>query len=138
MKRVFSWLLAIVLVLSLASPCLAVESEVDAVSPRYTYISTNKVGLSINETSGVAHCSAYCYTASYYTVEVQCKLQRYTGSSWVTLKTWSSSGTRYTSVSEDWAVVSGYTYRANVVFRVRDSAGNLLESVNSIDSYTYV
>ena len=138
MRRVVSLLLVIGLALAFAHPCLAAESQMTTVSPRFAYISTTKVGISINETSGVAQCSAYCYAIGNYTVEVQCKLQRYTGSSWVTLKTWSSSGTQYSSVSEYWAVVSGYTYRANAVFRVRDSAGNLLESVGNMDNYTYV
>lgn len=137
MKRVLTALLIMAMMLSLSMSCLAAQPDDYAVSPRYTHISTNKVGLTINETTGVASVSSYCYTVGQYTVGVECRLQRYTGSFWSTVKTWSASGTRYASVNENWAVYSGYTYRAYVIFTVRDSAGNLLESATSSDSYVY-
>lgn len=137
MKRFFMVILTVVLMLSFPMQGMAAQVDDSTVSPCYTYISTNKVGISINETTGVAECSAYCYTVGQYTVEVECRLQRYTGYSWSTIKTWSASNTRYASISGKWAVYSGYNYRAYALFCVRDSSGNLLESTTSIDSYAY-
>lgn len=137
MRRVFTVLLVVALMLSFARPCLAAQTDDNIVSPRYTHISTNKVGLSINENTGIATCSAYCYAVGTYTVEVECRLQRYTGSMWTTIQTWSASSTRYASIYKNWAVYSGCTYRAYALFSVRDSAGNLLESATSSKIYDF-
>ena len=137
MKRLVSLILAVILMMSLAAPCLAAEADETVIQPRYTHITTNKVDLVIDETTGIAHCSANCYTAGNYTVEVQYKLQRYAASTWATFKTWTSTGNRYASVSQTWAVYSGCTYRGFATFYVRDSAGNLLEVATSSASYYY-
>ena len=137
MRKVLSIILTLALLMTCITTCFATESKASTISPRYTHIATNSVNLEINETTGVALCSATCYAPGTYTVEVECKLQRYQGGFWSTIKTWTSSGIRYASVYENWAVYSGYTYRVYVVFYVRDSAGNLLESATSSASYNY-
>lgn len=137
MKRVVIVVLTVAMLLALPTRGMAAQIDDSLVAPCYTYISNNQVSISINETTGIAKCSAYCYTYGQYTVEVECRLQRYTGYSWSTIKTWSASNTRYASISGEWAVYSGYQYRAYALFCIRDSAGNLLESATSFDYYEY-
>lgn len=137
MKRIFVLGLVMMLLVSLATPCFAVEVLEVAPSPRYTHIGKNSVYLTINESTGIAQCSSYCYTDYAYEVEVVCRLQKYAGGFYSTVKTWSSTGTRYASVYGEWAVYSGYTYMLYATFYVRDSNGNLLEVASSSDSYTY-
>lgn len=137
MRKILAAILAIMLLAMSALPCFAAAAEEPAVSPRYTYIAKNYVDLMINETTGIAECVASCYTAESYTVEVQCKLQRYENHFWVTEKSWTSFGHQYASICRDWAVYSGYTYRVYATFNIRDSADNILESETSSVSYYY-
>ena len=137
MKRICVLGLALLLIVSLVTPCFAAGTSESAPSPRYAYIGVNTVHLEINESTGIAQCDADCFTDELYTVEVVCKLQKYAGGFYSTVKTWSSSGIQYTSVYGEWAVYSGYTYRLYATFYVRDSNGNLLEVASSSDSYYY-
>ena len=137
MKRVLSLLLVIFMLPSMAVPGYAAEVDTPVVTPRYTHIHTNRVVIVINETTGIAQCSSYCYTVGNYNVEVVCRLQRYSGGMWSTIKSWSATGTQYARAYGEWAVASGYTYRAYTTYYVRDSAGNLLENASSSDSYSY-
>ena len=137
MKRICSLLLVVALFVSLSISGNAVEVDNSGISPRFTHISTISFDLTIDESTGNASCSAYCYTVEYYTVEVECKLQIYTNYTWYDLRTWTASGTRYASISKTWVVSSGYPYRAHVTFRVYDTQGNLLEEVIRNDGYIY-
>ena len=137
MRRILTVILAIVLLATSALPCFAAEASTSVVGPRYTHINTNSVDLDINKTTGVANCFASCYAMGDYTVKVECKLQRYQGGFYSTIKTWTNSGSEYASVNQYWAVYSGYTYRVYAIFYVYDTAGNLLESATSSASYNY-
>lgn len=101
------------------------------------YIKSCKASLSINEDTGVATCNSYCYAASGYTVKIQCKLQQYTGSTWSTLKTWSVSGPYYANVNENWTVTGGFTYRVYCLFSIYNSAGALVETGTTTNSYVF-
>jgi hypothetical protein len=116
---------------------MAAQVENNIISPRYTYISTNSVSLTIDERTGIATCTAYCDTHGEYTVEIECRLQRDAGTMWTTIQTWSVSGTEEASLDKRYAVFSGYTYSVYAVFSVRDSAGNLLERDISRVNYMF-
>lgn len=137
MRRILTAMLAIILLMVSVLPCFAAEIDTSVVTPRYTHIHNNKVDLDINTTTGIATCFASCFTMGDYTVKVECKLQRYQGGFYSTIKTWTNSGSQYASVNQQWAVYSGYTYRVYAIFYVYDSAGNLLESATSSASYNY-
>ena len=128
MKRILSVICAIVMLAVMAVPAFAAVPEDTVVSPQYTYIKSNSVNLTINESTGVATCTSSCYATSGYTVSIECKLQRYTGTSWSTVKTWTTSANRYASISQTWTVPSGYTYRVYSTFRIYNSSGTLLET----------
>ena len=137
MKRIITLLLVIAMLSALAVPALAAVPESAAVSPRYAYIQTNNVNLTINQNTGVATCTSSCYATSGYTIKIECKLQRYTGSSWITLKVWTASADRYASLSGTYTVASGYTYRVYTTFRIYNSAGTLLETGTNSKSVTF-
>ena len=137
MKRICVVGLVMLLIVSFVTPCFAAGVSESAPSPRYAYIGVNTVHLRINESTGIAQCSADCYTDEPYNVEVVCKLQKYAGGFYSTVKTWSDSGISYACTYGEWAVYSGYTYRLYATFYVRDSNGNLLEVASSSDSYNY-
>lgn len=86
---------------------------------------------------GVATCRSSCHATSGYTISIECKLQRYTGTSWSTVKTWTTSANRYASISQTWTVPSGYTYRVYSTFRIYNSSGTLLETGTNSKSYAY-
>lgn len=137
MRRILTAILAIILLITSAPFCFAAEVETPVITPRYTHIHNNAVDLDINTTTGIAECFASCYAPGNYTVKVECKLQRYQGGFYSTIKTWTNSGSEYASVYQNWAVYSGYTYRVYAIFYVYNSAGKLLESATSSASYNY-
>jgi hypothetical protein len=136
MKKIYALILVTVLLISTAIPANAALPEQPAV-PYYNHIDSYSVNLTINQNSGVASCTATCYTAGSNTIEIEYNLQRYLGSYWGTVKTWTSSGTSYASINQSWAVYSGYTYRGKATYRVYNSAGTLLETGSATKTYSY-
>lgn len=137
MRRIFTILLASILLMAFVIPCFAIEADTPNVSPRYTHINNNQVSLTINETTGIATCCVSCYAPGNYIVKVECKLQRYQGGFYSTIKTWTDSNAEVAGVHTTWAVNSGYTYRVYADLYVYDAAGNELEHVTSSSSYNY-
>ena len=105
--------------------------------PRYNYIDNNSVGLTIDNASGIASCEARCYTSSGYTVRVDAHLQRYMGTYWVTLQSWTKTATGNAKAQGSWAVYSGYTYRTYAEFSIYNSAGTLLETGTNYKTVSY-
>lgn len=134
MKRVYSLLLAVVMLSIMITPCLAVENKASAITPRYAYIATNFVDFSINQSTNVTTSNVYCCTHDNYEIQITCKLQRYNNSKWNTIKTWTTSGMEDVSLTKSWAVASGYTYRAYATFYIYDSDGILLETASNSNS----
>ena len=142
MKHLHCLFLAVLIIFTLAVPAMAEEMdtampETEEVTPRLSTISMTSVTISINDSTGIASCDVLCYAKSNYTIEIVCKLQRKVGSTWTTLKTWSTTGTTLASLSEIWAVSRGYTYRAYATFYVYDSNGVLLETVSNSNSQAF-
>lgn len=138
MRKALSVILAFIMLVSTAAPTFAaVVPGGTVVSPQYNYIDTLSAGLTIDENTGISNSNAYCYASGNYKVEVECTLQRYVGAIWTPLKTWTDSGTSFASIDQDWAVYKGYNYRIYVTFRVRTTAGALLESSTVTRYYAY-
>lgn len=136
MKKIFAIILATVLFVLMVTPVYAALPD-PPITPQYNYIDTYSVGLSIDKSTGIASCSASCYTTTNNTVKIEYDLERYMGSYWATVKTWTSSGTSYASLNKSWAVYSGYTYRGFATYSIYNSAGNLLETGSASKSYAY-
>lgn len=137
MKKVLSVILALMTLIAATVPAFAAAPDISVVSPQYTYIQTINIGLDIDETTGIATCSASCYATGNYTVEIEYQLQRYKDSKWEPVKTWTASGTLYVRLKQYWAVYSGYTYRAYVTVRIRNASGGLLENAVHTKTYYY-
>ena len=137
MKKILSIVLVIAILLGIASSVSAAAVDNYPVSPAYDYIEMNSVGINIDEDTGIATCTSSCYAQNGYTVEIVCSLQRYASASWLTIKTWTASSTDYASTRGTWAVYKGYTYRVYAAFRIRDAAGNLVETTVSHKTYVY-
>lgn len=134
MKRIYSLVLAFVLLAIVITPCFAVENNTPAVSPRFAFIAANSVSFTVNESTNVTTTDVYCYTYDYYEIQIVCKLQRYNNSKWNTIKTWTASGMEDASLRKTWAVASGYTYRAYATFYIYDNNGNLIETASNSKS----
>lgn len=128
MKRIFCLVLAILLVTVSATPVLAAEGE-SVVMPRYSYIAQMNSTLQIG-TLGISACQANCYVENADRIVLIAKLQRYNGSTWTTVKTWTATGTDYASISKNYAVYSGYTYCLRATCNVYNAAGTLIEIGN--------
>lgn len=137
MKKSILCVMAILLICSFAVSVFATQNDQTPIMPRYTYISTTIVNLSIDKTTNVTTSYAHCHTYDDYEIQVTCQLQRYNNSKWNTIKTWTKSGIGYVDFEKNWAVPSGYTYRAYVTFKVYDSNGNVVESVSRYDSENF-
>lgn len=126
MKRFICLILALLLLVPCAVPAMAVETE-SVVTPRYNYIARIYSGLQIG-TLGLSACQANCYAENGDSVVLTAKLQQYNGSTWTTLKTWSATGEDFATLSKNYAVPKGYTYRLSASCSVYSASGVLLES----------
>ena len=127
MKKSLTIVLLVVLLISLCTPAYAAMPDESILEPQYLYVRSTYLNLSIDPNTGIADCEVKCVPDSGYTVEITCKLQRFTGNSWATQKTWRTTGLNYAEIIENWAVYSGYTYRLDVIFRIRNAEGKQVE-----------
>lgn len=137
MKKSMVILLVIGMLICTGTYTYAAAPDTGSVSPLYDYIDAYSTGLEIDKSTGVATCTGTCTSLNAYTIKVDCHLQKYMGSYWVTLKTWTKSGTDYVRVQGNWAVYSGYTYRVYTTYKILNSAGTVLESTYRTQTVTY-
>lgn len=132
-KFVCMVIIVLMAVFSVNPACAAAEPVQNpgtqgVITPNFTYISRLNAGLSINS-SGKTTCiglvSAY---DSSHTTRLTVALQKYRGSGWITIKSWSTSstGTSVATVYKDYYVVHG-TYRVRATAKVYNAYGTLLE-----------
>ena len=126
MKRTLCLILAVLLVILTVVPVMATEEE-STVMPRYSYIGRIYSDLTIGSL-GFSACQANCYAESGDYVVLTAKLQQYDGSTWITLKTWTATDDNIASISKNYAVPKGYTYRLRASCSVYSASGVLLES----------
>lgn len=126
MKRILCLVLALFLLMQGVVPAMAVGSE-PTVTPRYTYIARIYSCLEIG-TLGITACQANCYAENGDSVVLTAKLQQYNGSTWTTLKTWTATDDNVATLSKNYAVPKGYTYRLRASCSVYNASGVLLES----------
>ena len=137
MKRILCLIVVLCLMILLVPAVFATQQNELSVTPRLVTIAACTADIAINEDTGIASCDAQCLAKDDYTVKVICRLQRWNGATWVTLRTWINTDTYLAYVSENWAVNRGYTYRVYATFCVYDANGTLLETINAIDSQDY-
>lgn len=125
MKRILAIIMALMVALStLSLTVTAVDNN--TVTPRYSYINVINSSLSISKL-GLATCKANSGFFNGASQILTCKLQRYNGSGWTTIKTWSSTSEYSTAITKQYAVPSGYTYRLRATCSIYNASGTLLE-----------
>lgn len=127
--------ICLVMVLILMLPAIGVHAEGagrEPVPTRYNYVSSVYASLSIS--GNIATCGGkgrgmYTDTTTHIYVTLQRKADG--SSAWQGVKSWSASasGIGTALVSENWTVASGYSYRVRVRCQIKDSDGNVLETV---------
>ena len=105
------------------SECLVAMRE--GLSPRYVALSRFSTTLSI-DSNGCATCLGTAITNINYTCDATLELQQKVGSSWETIKDWSSSGDM-NSFSKSWYVASGHDYRLKLSVDVYTAGGKWVE-----------
>lgn len=130
-KKVLSFVLALVVVLSTALPAVAAQRE--EIKPQYIGITNIASKLSISST-GEATCNARVYNDGEYDVTIIISLKR----DGTTIKTWSlSADVGANRIERSCYVTSGHDYQAVVTAQIK-SNGSLLQSYcaySSVVSY---
>ena len=118
-------LLAAVLSLSI---CASATTECN-VEPYYVNFSILNASLSISK-SGCSNVEVKARLRDYtLTVNLESSLQRLENGRWVDVKTWSTEGSSLFTFTEQWYVISGYSYRVEVTAKVYDG-NTLIETAN--------
>lgn len=111
---------------------LAEGSDSERTGLRFSYVQSVHAGLLI--VGSTAYCEGmgrgmYEENTTYLLVALQRRPSD--GGLWYTIAHWNttSAGTSTAVISETYGVTSGYSYRVMVRCRIKDSEGNLLETV---------
>lgn len=129
---------AIILILSMLFGLTVTASAVVAPSIQPLYNHTNSIyaALSIDETLGIATCYGKVSAKSFVPAKVVVQLQQNVSGNWVTLKTWTNTGTYSAAYTGTHAIYRGYTYCVKVTGYVYDANG-VLQEISS-NSHTVV
>ena len=125
MKRILAMILVLAMLVSMLTLTVMAEGET-TIMPRYSYIDVINSRLSISS-SGLASCNANSGFSGGASQKLICELQRYNGSTWTTVKTWTKTSTYSANIAKQYAVYSGYTYRLRTTCRVYNSSGTIVE-----------
>lgn len=127
MKKLVSFLLAVLLISSLTIPSIAAVPE--TVVPLYNYTSSISASLpTINPDTNIAVCTSKVVASQYLPVKVVCELQKYTSEGWTTIKTWEATGNLQATLQKKYAVYTGYWYRVKTTGYVYNNSNVLLET----------
>lgn len=141
MRRTITFILGMVLFLGgmlIPRLCMAEETASDdPILYRYSYIS------SINATLNISGSSAECYgrvtcASSSYDIAITMTLKRQSGSSWVTVVSWSGNGSLIATLNETVVLSVEGSYKVVVVGKIKNSSGTVLETAtkeSSIKTY---
>ena len=97
------------------------------VSPRYIAIMFTDNYLK-KGTNGLLTCAGETMVQIGYVAGVKVELQKQSGSSWTTIKTWEDSASSCVYITNDWYVSSG-TYRLMLTHTSKNSSGQVLETI---------
>ena len=131
MTSTLSFALVLIFVFSLTIPASA--AIIDDVEPMYTHISRVYASLTIDESLGIATCTGSVNAKTITPAKVIVRLQSYQNGAWLTVKSWSSTGTAVASSTNSYAIYKGYSYRVYVTGYVYDSEGVIQESASIYD-----
>lgn len=132
MKKACVVFLVAFVILNCGSPLYAANPTefVGSVSPQFTHISSVVARLSISAWGEASCTGSVALYSGLHTATLVMELQRWSGSSWATMQSWTSSGPGFPGVYISHAhwVVRG-TYRVRCIARAFSGSGVLLEEV---------
>ncbi len=139
MKKVFSMLLAVVLLLVGCINVSATDIKTE-VTPRYIHIVYVSAGIDEGSLGFMTCLSTYNCMTDGYTFTLTCSLQRTNGSGWVDYKTetqtFTSLGTN--AIEKTWYAPAGYTYRTYTTVVVKNSrTGKVVETATADSPFIY-
>ena len=136
LKKYLCLVLAVVLVL-VNAVSFADEGAPESGGFRYSYTRSVTAGLSLS--GSTAHCTGsgsgkFNDTNTYILVSLQRRASD--TDPWLGIKYWSatSTGVVPATVDKTCSVSSGYSYRVYVICKIKDSSGNVLETVTRTSS----
>lgn len=141
MKRKIIFLICLTFIFSVfCAQFGAALPEDNTVQPRFAFIQTATVSLSINS-NGTANYSASMTTVPGTTssTKITMVLQRRkagTSNSWVGVKTTSATGSSYCSLSSFAAGTKGYEYRVKATFTANGSYSESTIKYSSVKTYS--
>jgi len=132
MKRLLSFLLMLVLILSMALPTFAAEGPY--VQPRYKHIATFSAEIEYGNW-GIATCRSVVTIDDGYQVTLTMSLQQSSGNdSWKDVKTWTDQGYSGASITQEYSLLNKYSYRVLATATVYDLDGNWIETETQMAS----
>lgn len=138
-KRITAFAAAFAMCLSLQLGALPVSAALpstgDIISPNYIVINATENDF-VLKSLGYFECYGATDVPSGYTAYVKVELQQNDGG-WSTIKTWSDKDYISAFVDENYAVMSGYSYRLKLTHKAYDSNDNLIETVTKYSEVIY-
>ena len=130
--------LSLVLILAIAFVCgVSADDDSEPALDRYTHAKGVGAGLSISGSTAICVGKGRG-TYSYTTTNILVTLQRQPAgsSSWSNVTSWTAtaSGMNTALVNETYPASSGYSYRVRTRCQIKDSDGNVLETVYKYSS----
>lgn len=136
MRKMYQCWVSILLCVFILSSTI-VYANASEMNPRFSYISTVKATLSIEENTGKASCYGVVSALGNNSVKLTCILQQNVNGVWRTVYNWESTGNRMTTIDKYYYVYPGYAYRVCVTGYVLGSNGNVLEHNTQYNTVTY-
>lgn len=136
MRKLFATILTFILLFNVCLlPVCAAEQP--TVQPRYLDIYSFSIDLDISA-GGTATCSTGVKTTTQTnTIDLTMELEKYNGTRWVVVKSWSDSFGPEADMTKYWAIPSGCDYRVYVGATVFDKNGNAVETVGNYSGEIY-
>jgi len=138
LKKMLSIILTAVFILSFASLASAMNNSTEISSEDLMqsekYVVAYDVRSQLSISNGIATCRYGIDPSPGYTATIRADLQRSSGSSWSTIKSWSEPKASRHDKTKTCSVVKGYSYRLYVFATVYDSKNKVVENITVISN----
>ena len=139
-KRITAFAAAIAMCLSLQFGALPVSAALPStggsiVSPANIVITATDYYFNL-KSLGILECFGATTVQRGYTAYVKVEVQQNDGG-WDTIKTWTNKDSSHAFIDENYAVMSGYSYRLKLTHKSYDSNDNLIETITDYSDIIY-
>lgn len=139
-KRITAFAAAVAMCLSLQLGTLPVSAALPSTGGSIVYPSNIVISITDNElllrAGGIFECFGATTVPMGYTAYVKVEVQQNDGG-WDTIKSWSNKGGTHAFIDQDYAVMSGYSYRLKITHKAYDSNDNLIETITKYSDIIY-